>query len=111
MLKNLRLRDVGPAPSFDIDFSKRLNVFTGDNGLGKTFILDIAWWAYTASWAGLPASPRRGEGSKPRIEFQLTEPASPGKEARSSSFDLAVRRMVAPGARSVARESGHLRSG
>ena len=45
MLKKLRLRDVGPAPSFDIEFSDRLNIFTGDNGLGKSFILDIAWWA------------------------------------------------------------------
>ncbi len=45
MLKKLRLRDVGPALSFDIEFSDRLNIFTGDNGLGKSFILDIAWWA------------------------------------------------------------------
>ena len=40
MLKSLRLTDVGPAPSFDIDFTDRLNIFTGDNGLGKSFILD-----------------------------------------------------------------------
>ena len=36
MLRSLRLRDVGPAPSFDIEFSDRLNLLTGDNGLGKT---------------------------------------------------------------------------
>jgi len=32
MLKSLRLQDVGPAPSFDIEFSERLNIFMGDNG-------------------------------------------------------------------------------
>jgi recombinational DNA repair ATPase RecF len=44
MLSSLRLQHVGPAASVDVEFSDRLNLFTGDNGLGKTFVLDIAWW-------------------------------------------------------------------
>src|SRR5690606_24908780 len=28
----------------------RLNLITGDNGLGKSFLLDIAWWALTGNW-------------------------------------------------------------
>jgi len=28
-----------------LKFAPRLNIFTGDNGLGKSFVLDLAWWA------------------------------------------------------------------
>ena len=57
MLDELHLKNIGPAPQFDIKFSPRLNIFTGDNGLGKTFLLDIAWWILTGNWASHPASP------------------------------------------------------
>ena len=70
MLKSLKLRDIGPAPRFQIELSDRLNIFTGDNGLGKTFILDIAWWALTGEWAGLPARPRPDNGAKSQTRFQ-----------------------------------------
>jgi len=84
MLKILKVRDIGPAPRFQIELSERLNIFTGDNGLGKTFILDIAWWALTGEWAGLPARPRPDDGAKsgtsiqPQIKFQLS-----GKNGRA----------------------------
>src|SRR5262249_9192557 len=71
MLRSLHLAALGPAPKFDIELSGRLNIFTGDNGLGKSFILDVAWWALTGTWAGLPAWPRRGDDVRPRIEFQV----------------------------------------
>lgn len=57
MLKSLMLRGVGPAPEMSIDFADRINVITGDNGLGKSFLLDVAWWALTRTWAGTPALP------------------------------------------------------
>lgn len=38
----------------------RLNVIAGDNGLGKSFLLDLAWWAVTRTWAGRPITPRPG---------------------------------------------------
>ena len=50
MLKRLELRNVGPASHMAIDFAPRLNVLTGDNGLGKSFLLDTAWWALTRKW-------------------------------------------------------------
>ncbi len=50
MLKHLRLSNVGPAPELEISFGDRLNLITGDNGLGKSFLLDIAWWALTRKW-------------------------------------------------------------
>jgi len=70
MLKSLKLRDIGPAPRLIVELADRLNIFTGDNGLGKTFILDIAWWALTGDWAGLPAWPRPADGASPPTKFQ-----------------------------------------
>ena len=43
MLDRLTLQNVGPAPAMDLQFGDRLNLLTGDNGLGKSFLLDIAW--------------------------------------------------------------------
>lgn len=34
----------------ELEFGERLNLLTGDNGLGKSFLLDIAWWALTRRW-------------------------------------------------------------
>jgi len=34
-----------------VEFSPRLNFITGDNGLGKSFLLDIAWSSLTRTWA------------------------------------------------------------
>lgn len=57
MIHSLDFHDVGPAPHFGpISFGDRLNVLAGDNGLGKTFVLDSAWWALTGSWPD-PARP------------------------------------------------------
>ncbi len=72
MLEHLELRDVGPSPEMRLDFAPRLNVLTGDNGLGKSFILDIAWWVLTRSWWSTPAWPHRGSQAKPTIGFGLT---------------------------------------
>jgi AAA domain, putative AbiEii toxin, Type IV TA system/AAA domain len=88
MLLSLQLRHVGPAPSFNIEFSDRLNLFTGDNGLGKTFILDIAWWALTRDWPGPPALPRREEGVQPQIEFRLLDHSGLRKKPIKSHFDF-----------------------
>lgn len=50
MLEFLHLRNVGPAPEMRMDLAPRLNLITGDNGLGKSFLLDVAWWALTRKW-------------------------------------------------------------
>ncbi len=68
MLKNLYLRDVGPSREMSLDLAPRLNVLTGDNGLGKSFVLDIAWWVLTFTWGpGGKAWPGKGKSSKPAI--------------------------------------------
>ena len=50
MLERLELQNVGPAPEMVLDLAPRLNLITGDNGLGKSFLLDVAWWALTRKW-------------------------------------------------------------
>lgn len=50
MLKALQLQNVGPATTMRLDLAPRLNLITGDNGLGKSFLLDVAWWALTRKW-------------------------------------------------------------
>ncbi|MCY4007833.1 MAG: AAA family ATPase [Rhodobacteraceae bacterium] len=56
-LTALHLKDIGPASSAQLSFGERLTLIAGDNGLGKSFLLDIAWWALTGTWAGRPAYP------------------------------------------------------
>ncbi len=59
MLRSLHLKDVGPAPELKFEFAPRLNVLTGDNGLGKTFVLDVIWFVLTNSWSSERAFPFR----------------------------------------------------
>ena len=49
MLKQLKITNIGPA-DVELELGDRLNLITGDNGLGKSFLLDIAWWALTRKW-------------------------------------------------------------
>jgi hypothetical protein len=55
----------------EIEFAPRLNVITGDNGLGKSFLLDVAWWVLTKTWSGLPARPSFASNGDPKIIFSL----------------------------------------
>lgn len=85
MLEYLRLENVGPAPSMEMELAPRLNLLTGDNGLGKSFLLDVAWWALTRRWpqdlngnltSGYRALPR--EVTKPaKIGFRILSKTKP----------------------------------
>ncbi|MBN8422342.1 MAG: AAA family ATPase [Verrucomicrobia bacterium] len=80
MLKSLKLTNVGPAPMLELNLADRLNLLTGDNGLGKSFLLDVVWWVLTRKWphdlndnltSGYPARPADPKlGSS--IAFDLT---------------------------------------
>ncbi len=72
MLEYLDLKGVGPAPEMRMDLAPRLNLITGDNGLGKSFLLDIGWWALTRTWAGYPALPGAKTKSEPSISFAFS---------------------------------------
>jgi AAA domain, putative AbiEii toxin, Type IV TA system len=86
MLHHLAFRDVGPAPELSISLAPRINLITGDNGLGKTFLLEAAWWALTRTWAGHPLMPRRGPGVSPCIEYRFD--AKTGAKDYSATFDF-----------------------
>ncbi|MBI2372909.1 MAG: ATP-binding protein [Deltaproteobacteria bacterium] len=79
MLKTLQLTNVGPAPAMKLELAPRLNLITGDNGLGKSFLLDVAWWALTRKWPqDLNANLTSGYAARPTdvtqkasIEFEV----------------------------------------
>ena len=85
MLERLALENVGPAPSMALDFAPGVNLLTGDNGLGKSFLLDLAWWALTRRWprevnrrmtSGFPARPH--DATLPsKIEFRIKGQGGP----------------------------------
>ncbi len=68
MLKWIELEGVGPAPHLRIDLAPRINVLTGDNGLGKTFLLDVAWWALAHFWPSRPGL-ARPDSDHPQIRY------------------------------------------
>lgn len=86
MLNHLALKYVGPAKDMALDFAPRLNVLTGDNGLGKTFVLDVAWWALTRTWTTQPAWPHSGKASEARITYSY-EGRSGSPSETSASFN------------------------
>ncbi|MDR2170275.1 MAG: ATP-binding protein [Planctomycetaceae bacterium] len=56
----------------EMEPSRRLNVITGDNGLGKTFLLESAWRAKTGSWAEIPAYPPNIK-NRSEISYRLSK--------------------------------------
>jgi hypothetical protein len=50
VLHHLQLRNVGPTPQLELALAPRLNLITGDNGLGKSFLLDAAWYCLMRRW-------------------------------------------------------------
>lgn len=92
---------VGPAPSFDVPLSPRLNLLIGDNSLGKTFILEVLWWSLTGAWSSLPARPptRRGNGrAAPAASIQAE---AAGRWIRAE-YDATKERWKKKGVRSLA---------
>jgi len=72
MLESIHLKNVGPAPEMKMDLAPRLNLITGDNGLGKTLLLDGAWWAlsrtWPLTWGGKGIVPEKGDAAIEWVE-------------------------------------------
>lgn len=87
MLQTLTLKGVGPAKQLGpVEFAPRMNFLTGDNGLGKSFLLDAAWWALTRTWArSVPAAPQKAAKSS-SIAFRYSK-STPGAYDESVAFD------------------------
>jgi hypothetical protein len=89
MLHSLHLSNVGPAPEMEMALGSRLNLITGDNGLGKSFLLDVAWWALTRKWPQeLNPGLASGYPARPTLRNQ---PASIGFSLSSRSKDVSYR--------------------
>lgn len=88
MLHDIQTQGVGPGESMRLDLAPRLNLIAGDNGLGKSFVLDLAWWLLTRSWAGPPIRPAgppvRGR-PKPFVSFTVDK--AKGVVATDLKFD------------------------
>jgi hypothetical protein len=71
-LISLDMRSVGPASRLDYNPGERLNIITGDNSLGKTFLLECVWWALTGGWLERSALPReRAPTPKASITYSI----------------------------------------
>ena len=105
MLERLELENVGPAPKMTLELQSRLNLVTGDNGLGKSFLLDVAWWALTRNWprdlnphltSGYPARPT--DIARPaRLRFTLTTDTGNSRSFESTYSGLEQRWTGKPG--------------
>jgi hypothetical protein len=72
-VKLLELHHIGPATLFRYEPAERLNIITGDNSLGKTFILECMWWALTGEWLDEPVYPKEDSTkSEPKILCSIT---------------------------------------
>ncbi|CAK8722530.1 MAG: AAA domain-containing protein, putative AbiEii toxin, Type IV TA system [Candidatus Electronema aureum] len=85
ILSSLSLQEVGPAHSLQINLAERVNLFTGDNGLGKSFLLEIAYWTISGIWPGFQAYPRTN-AAESAISFNLLGPSGKIKE-HTSTYD------------------------
>jgi hypothetical protein len=92
MLKELHAKGVGPQSEYHLDLGSRLNLFTGDNGLGKTFILDLLWYGCTWTWADEPAHPRSSSAEPPSIQSVLGPSASMVESQLKADFDWSTER-------------------
>ncbi|MBI2425400.1 MAG: AAA family ATPase [Candidatus Hydrogenedentes bacterium] len=102
MLHYLELKHTGPSEHMRLDFAPRLNILTGDNGLGKTFLLDVAWWALTQSWPGEMAWPRPRERGIAEINYSCSTSIS-SKEATlvRAQFGTKLEKWLNPAGASV----------
>ena len=95
-LAYLGLKGVGSARQLEFEPGERLTLITGDNGLGKTFLLECAWWALSGQWAGLPAYPRQdAKVGEPKITFQISGEFTRA-ERISISYDWQTQRWRSP---------------
>lgn len=101
MIEYLHLSNVGRAREMRFEPSERLNIVTGDNGLGKSFLLDVSWWALTRTWAGMIALPTTRKPAM--IEYVIHGKTGPARRVTSKfrredeSWPLDAGRPTMPG--------------
>ena len=84
-----------------MELAPRLNLITGDNGLGKSFLLDVAWWALTRTWARSPVIPEAPKSARIAYSYTKTTTGSFNYEsrfeARTSRWSVKAARPPIPG--------------
>jgi len=88
-LTYLEIQGVGAAKKLCFEPAERLSLITGDNGFGKTFLLECAWWALTGHWANLPAYPTQTVSEdEPVITFKISGDSESDTESISYDWQL-----------------------
>ncbi|WP_217358233.1 AAA family ATPase [Anabaena sp. UHCC 0187] len=88
-LTYLEIQGVGSAKKLCFEPAERLSLITGDNGFGKTFLLECAWWALTGQWANLPAYPTQtASEDEPVITFEISGDSESDTESISYDWQL-----------------------
>lgn len=112
-LAYMETHGLGPASTFVLEPAPRLSLITGDNGLGKSFLLEVAWWALTDVWAGRPSYPDQTQrNSKVEITFAIKgELSQPQRRTiafdwKTSSWPPMKKRPTIPGLIVYARVDG-----
>ena len=109
----LEIQQIGPSRHICYQPGPRLNILTGDNSLGKTFLLEAVWWALTGHWLDRPALPRRAVSkSAPRLAYGLStgrgkiQKAAIGYNWETQNWDESRSRNVLAGLVVYARYDG-----
>lgn len=114
ILSYLETSGVGPVSHLPFKPGSRLNIITGDNSLGKSFLLDVIWWALTQSWIGDEMTPYQRPGKRaelPSITYQLaatiqTQPQKSTFSFKTYTWSRPAKQQVLPGLVVYARADG-----
>lgn len=88
ILAFLGLNWVGPVKDLSFEPGRRLNIITGSNGYGKTFLMECVWWALAGKWPNKPILPRTGgEENEAKIRFQLTSKSRINGKIETITYD------------------------
>jgi hypothetical protein len=112
-LAYLETLGIGPAERFILEPADRLTLITGDNGLGKTFLLECCWWALTGTWADCPMLSNAGT-RRDRMEITFSIKGRSTKPERktiaydwkSMAWPMQKKRPTIPGLVVYARVDG-----
>ena len=86
MLRSIKLHGVGPVRDLSASFGERLNILTGDNGLGKSFLLDACFWSLTGTWPGGRMAIPDGNYKLSTISYDIQSKTKPA--SRKAKFDF-----------------------
>lgn len=86
MRKSIKVHGVGPVRDMSAWFGERLNAITGDNGLGKSFLLDLCFWCLTGTWPGSRIAMPEGKVSAPTISYDIKSKTKP--TSRTAKYDF-----------------------